>query len=319
MSSHGSRFSEYRIPELPPDAGIYTYAEQSEPRHRYWLHFLLLFLTLITTSVVGAGLSARFAAGTPFQIEDIYGYQQVWRHPAYLLTGLPFSITLLGVLLAHEMGHFWTARYYHVNASLPYFLPVPTLIGTFGAFIRIRSAIVSKRVLFDIGIAGPIAGFVALLLPLIAGVSLSKVIPGIAENGDVAFGTPLIVRALEWMMFPGVPESDIYLHPVARAAWVGILATALNLLPIGQLDGGHILYAFLGERVKYTSWLLVAAFIPMGFFFAYSWWFWAILLLFFGMRHPSIVDYAPIGRARTQLAFFALFMLLVCFTPSPIR
>jgi membrane-associated protease RseP (regulator of RpoE activity) len=319
VSSNGSRYPEYRVPDLPPEAGLYVFAEHSQPRHRYWLHFLLLFLTLITTSVVGAGLAASFAAGTPFHIEDIYGYQQLWRNPAYLLNGLPFSVTLLGVLLAHEMGHFWTARYYGVDASLPYFLPVPTLIGTFGAFIRIRSAIVSKRILFDIGIAGPIGGFLVLLLPLIAGVSLSKVIPGLAESGDVSFGTPLLIRALEWAMFPGVEAADIYLHPVARAAWVGVLATALNLLPIGQLDGGHILYAFFGERVKYFSWLLVAAFIPMGFFFAYSWWFWAILLLFFGMRHPSLVDPTPIGRTRTRLAFFALFMLVVCFTPSPIR
>ncbi len=319
MSTNGSRLPEYRIPDLPPDAGLYAIDQYSRPHHRYWLHFLLFFLTLITTSVVGAGLAASFTAGTPFHVEDIYGYQQLWRDPAYLLGGLPFSITLLGVLLSHEMGHFWTARYYGVNASLPYFLPMPTLIGTLGAFIRIRSAILSKRILFDIGIAGPIAGFLALLLPLIAGVSLSKVIPGIAESGDVAFGTPLLVRALEWAMFPGVSNADIYLHPVARAAWVGVLATALNLVPIGQLDGGHIIYAFLGERVKYLSWLLVAAFIPMGYFFAYSWWFWALLLLFFGMRHPSVIDPTPIGGVRTRLAFFALFMLVVCFTPSPIR
>lgn len=319
MSSNGSRFPEYRIPELPPDAELYSFAEYSEPRHRYWLHLLLLLLTLLTTSIVGAGLAASFAAGEPFRIDDIYGYQLAWRDPSYLLDGLPFSITLLGVLLAHEMGHFWTARYYRVNASLPYFLPVPTLIGTFGAFIRIRSAILSKRILFDVGIAGPIAGFFALILPLVAGLSLSKVVPGIAARSDLVFGTPLLVRALEWAMFPGVAADDIYLHPVARAAWVGVLATALNLLPIGQLDGGHIVYAFLGERVKYLSRLLVAAFIPMGYFFASSWWFWAVVLMFFGMRHPTLVDPIPIGPARARLVLFALFMLVVCFTPSPIR
>lgn len=320
MSSNGSRFPEYRIPELP-DAEFYTFAGYEQPRHRYWLHLLLLLLTLLTTSVVGAGLATSFSAGAPFRIDDIYGYELAWRDPRYLLLGLPFSITLLGILLAHEMGHFWAARYYCVNASLPYFLPFPTLIGTFGAFIRIRSAILSKRILFDVGIAGPIAGFLALLLPVVAGLSLSKVIPGIAAEGqsDFVFGTPLLLGALEWVMFPGVPVSDIYLHPVARAAWVGMLATALNLLPIGQLDGGHILYAFLGERVKYVSRLLVAAFIPMGFFFASSWWVWAVILLFFGMRHPSLVDPTPIGPGRTRLALFALFMLVVCFTPSPIR
>lgn len=292
---------------------------EARPRHRYWLHVLLLLLTLGTTSVVGAGLAAGFAEGRSFNIDDIYGYLRAWDQPAYLLRGLPFSLTLVGVLLVHEMGHYLTARYYRVDASLPYFLPVPTLIGTFGAFIRIRSAILSKRVLFDVGIGGPLAGFAALLLPLIAGVSMSKVIPGIAGAGDVVFGTPLLVRALEWVIFPGVPVDSIYLHPVARGAWVGVLATALNLLPIGQLDGGHILYAFLGERTKYLSWVLVAVFVPMGFVYAYSWLFWAAVLFFFGMKHPSLVDSTPIGPGRTKLALLALFILVLCFTPSPIR
>lgn len=319
MSPNGSRFPEYRVPELPRDAAFFPLMERSRPQHRYWLHALLFLLTLVTTSVVGAGLSEGFAAGRPFNVDDIYRYDLVWENPLYLLGGLPFALTLVGVLLAHEMGHFWTARYYHVNASLPYFLPVPTMIGTFGAFIRIRSAILSKRILFDIGIAGPIAGFVALVLPLIAGVSLSKVIPNVAVQGDVTFGTPLMLRALEWAIFPGVSADDLLLHPVARGAWVGVLATALNLLPIGQLDGGHILYAFAGERTKYVSWVLVAIFVPMGFYFAYSWLFWAAVLFFFGMKHPHLVDPSPLSRSRVRLAWFALFMLVVCFTPSPIR
>lgn len=293
-------------------------AAEARPRHRYWLHVLLLLLTLGTTSVVGAGLAVGFAEGRPFRIEDIYGYSLAWTQPRYLLQGLPFSLTLVGVLLAHEFGHYFAARYYRVDASLPYFLPVPTLIGTFGAFIRIRSAIMSKRVLFDVGIAGPLAGFAALILPLIAGVSLSKVVPGVANAGDVVFGTPLLVRALEWAMFPGIPVENLYLHPVARAAWVGVLATALNLLPIGQLDGGHILYAFLGERTKYLSWAFVAILVPMGFVYAYSWLFWAALLFFFGMKHPSLVDPQPLGPERTKLALAALIILLLCFTPAPI-
>jgi len=298
---------------------FYEYVERSRPQHRYWLHLLLLALTLLTTSVVGAGLAQGFAQGKPFNIDDIYGYDLAWAQPSYLLQGLPFSLTLVGVLLAHEMGHFLTARYYRVDASLPYFLPVPTLIGTFGAFIRIRSAILSKRILFDVGIGGPLAGFAALILPLIVGVSLSKVVPGIATTGDVVFGTPLLIRLIEWAQFPGVPVENIYLHPIARGAWVGVLATALNLLPIGQLDGGHILYTFLGERMKYFSWFLVAVFVPMGFYFAYSWLFWAAVLFFFGMKHPSLVDPMPIGAGRTKLAILALFIFILCFTPSPIR
>jgi len=302
------------------NATFYDYAERAaRPQHRYWLHLLLLLLTLFTTSVVGAGLAVGFAEGRPFNINDIYGYVLAWEQPAYLLQGLPFSLTLVGVLLAHEMGHYLTARYYRVDASLPYFLPVPTLIGTFGAFIKIRSAILSKRILFDVGIGGPLAGFAALILPLIAGISLSKVIPGIATSGDVVFGTPLLIRMIEWAQFPGVPAENIYLHPVARGAWVGVLATALNLLPIGQLDGGHILYAFLGERTKYLSWVMVAVFIPMGFYYSPSWLFWAAVLFFFGMKHPSMVDPTPIGSGRTKLAIATLFILILCFTPVPIR
>lgn len=290
------------------------------PRHRYWLHALLLLLTLVTTTWVGAGMMRSFAAARPFDfIDDVFGYSDLWSQPRLLFAGLPFSITLLTILLAHEFGHFLTARYYGIDVSLPYFLPAPTLIGTLGAFIRIRSPIYSRRILFDVGIAGPLAGFALLVWPLAAGVSLSKVAHGIALHGDVIFGTPLLLRGLEALLLPGFSPADILLHPVGRAAWVGLLATALNLLPIGQLDGGHILYAFLGDRTRLLSRIFVAILIPMGFFFAYSWLVWAALLFIFGMRHPSIVDPARPGRARAWLALLALAILLLCFTPAPIR
>ena len=308
--------------ESSPEAGLYTFAEQynPRPRHRYWLHALLLAATLISTTIVGAGMARSFAQNRPVDYgESLTGYARMWYDPAYLLPGLPFSLTLLTILLAHEFGHFLTARYYLVDASLPYFIPFPSLIGTMGAFIRIRSAILSKRVLFDIGIAGPLAGFVALVSPLIAGVALSKVVPGIGQSGELVFGTPLILRLMEWVRFPGVPLNDIYLHPVARAAWVGLLATALNLLPIGQLDGGHILYAFLGERTKYFSRLFIFILVLMGAFVAYSWLVWAALLVFFGMRHPAIVDPNPLGRFRTRLAVAALAIFILSFTAAPVH
>jgi membrane-associated protease RseP (regulator of RpoE activity) len=149
--------------------------------------------------------------------------------------------------------------------------------------------------------------------------SLSKVVPGIGAQGELVFGTPLILRLFEWALFPGAAINDIYLHPVARAAWVGVLATALNLLPIGQLDGGHILYAFLGERTRLLSRLFVLLLVPMGFFFAYSWLVWAAILFFFGMRHPAIFDPNPIGRVRTRLGVLALIIFLLSFTLAPIR
>jgi membrane-associated protease RseP (regulator of RpoE activity) len=292
----------------------------ARPRHRYWLHALLLLLTLLTTTIVGAEMAHSFAASRPFDFgTDLESYKLLWHAPSFLLDGLPFSLTLLTILMAHEMGHYLAARYYRVDATLPFFLPAPTLIGTLGAFIRIRSAILSKRILFDIGVAGPLAGFAVLILPLVAGVSMSKVVHGIGYHGELVFGTPLIVRLLEWVMFPGSHPGDIYLHPVARAAWVGLLATALNLLPIGQLDGGHILYAFLGERTKWLSRIFVAVLVAMGIFVAYSWLLWAALLLFFGMRHPAIVDPSPLGRTRTWLGVLALVIFILSFTAAPIR
>lgn len=321
MSTNGPRFTvPIPVAGSPAEDAFYAYAQHSaeRPQHRYWLHGLLLLLTLLTTTIVGADLAANFAALRP-ETFDFGGYVKAWQNPSYLLGGLPFSLTLIGILLAHEFGHFFAARYYRVNATLPFFLPAPTLIGTLGAFIRIRSVILSKRILFDIGIAGPLAGFAALLLPLIAGISLSKVVPGIVARGDLVFGTPLLFHLIERLQFPGVATGNLYLHPVARAAWVGVLATALNLLPIGQLDGGHILYALLGERTKYLSWMFVAILIPMGYFYAHSWWVWAVLLFFFGMRHPRIVDPNPIGGLRTWLAVLALIILVLSFTPAPVN
>jgi membrane-associated protease RseP (regulator of RpoE activity) len=301
---------------------------QARPNHRYWLHALLLLLTLLTTTIVGAEMAHSFAAGRPFDFEtNLLQYLRLWRDPSFLLDGLPFSITLLTILMAHEMGHYIAARRYQVDATLPFFLPAPTLIGTFGAFIRIRSAILSKRILFDIGVAGPIAGFAMLIIPLIVGVFLSKVEQGIGLHGDIVFGTPLILRFFEWIVFPGVPTSDIYLHPVARAAWVGLLATALNLLPIGQLDGGHVLYAFLGERTRIWSRFAVAMLAVLGLFqiftsaykMGWMWLFWSAFLLIFGMRHPTIIDPSPIGRARSWLGVLALILFILCFTAAPIR
>ncbi len=289
-------------------------------RRRYWLNLLLLLLTLVTTTVMGARLAQNFRFNRPaFEMERDFGaLASLWSDPPLLVQGLPFSLTLLTILLAHELGHFVACAYYRVDATLPYFLPAPTLIGTMGAFIRIRSPIYSKRMLFDIGVTGPIAGFVFLLPALAIGLAFSKVIPGIAERGDLVFGTPPILRLLEWAIFPGVPAADIYLHPVARAAWVGVFATALNLLPIGQLDGGHILYALVGEKHKLLSRLLIAALVPVGLFCWPGWLVWAGLLFFFGMRHPSIYDPSGIDRGRLKLGLLALALLVVSFTPTPI-
>jgi membrane-associated protease RseP (regulator of RpoE activity) len=304
---------------IPWPAEPYSFAVTRPVEHRWWLHILLLLLTLVTTTVVGAGFEEGFRQGRPFNFErDLGGYLLLFDDPKQLLSGLPFSLTLLLVLLAHEMGHYFFCRFYRVDATLPYFLPAPTLIGTFGAFIRIRSAILSRRVLFDIGIGGPLLGFLMLLPFLIAGVSMSRVLPGIGTRGDVVFGTPILQRLVEMVFFPGVASQDILLHPIARASWVGLMATALNLLPIGSLDGGHILYAFFGDRMRILSRIFTAALIPLGLFFSYSWLVWAALLLLLGLRHPRIYDNQPVGRMRAVLAILAMLIFLASFTVAPI-
>jgi Predicted membrane-associated Zn-dependent proteases 1 len=288
--------------------------------HRYWLHIGLLLATLLTTSIVGARMQRDFQANLPpLGVEELWdAFVNGWKQPAALLDGLPFSLTLLAILLAHEFGHFFTCVNYRLDASLPYFLPAPVLTGTFGAFIRIRSPIYFRRALFDVAVGGPLAGFVFLLPALAIGLAFSKVIPGIANEGSFRYGVPPLLWLMEKAIFPGVAAADIYLHPVARAAWIGLLATAWNLLPIGQLDGGHIVYAVAGNRHKLLTWISLGLLVAMGFRFWYGWLVWAVLL-FFGRRHPTIIDPESLGSGRKQLAWLTLIIFLLCFTPAPLR
>jgi membrane-associated protease RseP (regulator of RpoE activity) len=277
----------------------------------------LFALTLTTSTVVGAAMQHDFESNLPLDLERSFSlYTWFWRHPAGLLQGLPFSLTLLTILLAHEFGHYIAASYHGVDASLPYFLPSP-FMGTFGAFIRVRSPIYSKRALFDIGVSGPLAGFVFLLPALSVGLAFSKVIPGIEQQGSLHFGVPGFEWLLERLIFPGVASSDIYLHPVARAAWVGMFATALNLLPIGQLDGGHIVYSFFPRRHRTISTVLCLLLVPLGKFWL-GWLIWAVLLFWLGRGHPGIYDSTELGAGRRKLAWIALAVFILCFTFVPI-
>jgi membrane-associated protease RseP (regulator of RpoE activity) len=291
----------------------------SPPKTRLWLHLLLLLATMFTTTLVGARMQYNFSHNLPFfdlgRDLDIFAGL---RSPRLFLAGLPFSLTLLTILMAHELGHYLACVYYEVDATLPFFLPAPTpLTGTLGAFIRIRSAIYSKRVLFDIGVAGPLAGFVFLIPALGVGLAFSKVIPGINHQGTIQLGTPALEWILQRLIFPGVPAADIYLHPVARAAWVGMLATALNLLPVGQLDGGHVVYALLGRSHKWITQTFLIALLPMGLRWS-GWWFWAVLLFFFARKHPPLYDQSEIGNPRVKLGILALIVFALCFTITPI-
>lgn len=286
---------------------------------RWPLHLLLFAATLITTTVFGWGLRQSFWTGLPLDVESILrGYVVLKNGSSAIWYGLQFSAPLLLILLAHEFGHYFDCRRWQVDATLPFFLPSPTLFGTWGAFIRMRSPIYSRIALFDIGISGPLAGFVVIIPFLIGGVAASRVVPDLPKMEHFVFGSPLALRLIEAIFFPGVQSSRIILHPMAMAAWVGLLATAFNLLPMGQLDGGHILYAVLGERWhRIVSLALVGILIIAGFLY-WPWWIWAVLMFFVGRRHPLVYDQTPIGRGRSWLCATGVLVFVLSFTIVPV-
>jgi membrane-associated protease RseP (regulator of RpoE activity) len=287
-------------------------------RERYWVHVVLLIATLFTTTVVGG------SHWLGFQMD--FGNRQVTASVATLaVQGLWYSLTLLAILGAHELGHYLACRHYNISATLPYFLPIPfPLTGTAGAFIRIRQPITSKPVLFDVGAAGPFAGFIVAVPALLIGLALSRVAPLPPNFSGAELGEPLLFKAAAWLVWGPVPDHlSLNLHPMAFAAWFGLLATALNLFPIGQFDGGHIAYAALGRRSFHlTIGTLVVA---VGLcFYSSSWIVWTglavALLSAFGWRHPETWDGdVPLDRTRLWLAFAALVVFVLCFTPAPIE
>ena len=319
----------------PTPPASYTFEVSSYPqvfiaapaRHRrYWLHILLLVLTLLTTLIVGARLQYNFTHDLPAFDPDTFVFPLfhlgwILEHPGTILLGVPFSLTLMGILLSHEFGHFLLAEKNGVYATLPYFIPAPTFIGTFGAVIRIKSPIRSRQVLFDIGIAGPIAGFLVAVPALFWGLALSKPISSVAANSVVEFGYPLIFKIVNRLLAPFTPHAvalgNLYLHPVALAAWVGMFATALNLLPGGQLDGGHITYAVSPRAHKWVTRAAIVVLIVMGKFWQ-GWWLWAVILGFTGMRHPNVPPWPDVGRTRRWVSLVGAVMLALTIVPVPV-
>jgi membrane-associated protease RseP (regulator of RpoE activity) len=316
----------YPAPPVDPDIGnpglpeyvIWT-APPPRPKfqHNYTRHLVLFALTFVTTTWVWSFGFMWMALGSGISPLAAFTWET-------FISGLSYSIPLLTILSAHEFGHSFACRYYNVDATLPYYLPAPLPpAGTFGAVIRIREPFPSKRALFDIGIAGPIAGFVALLPFLFWGLSLSTVDTIPPEGGLLYFGEPLLFKLLERAFF-GVLEDgqDVILHPIGLAAWWGMLATALNLLPFGQLDGGHIIYAALGRHAARLSVATLAVVILLTLL-SPSWMLLAVLLVVvsftFGFRHPRVPDEdAPLDRRRVWLTILAFAIFALCFMPEPI-
>jgi membrane-associated protease RseP (regulator of RpoE activity) len=302
-----------RFPIPPPS---FVWQPRPKFQDRIWLHVLLFVLTFATTTLAGMGHYLAFRADfVPSPVA--LSVRLIW-------PGLFYSVTILAILGCHELGHYFACRYYDVDASLPYFLPVPTpLTGTLGAFIRIREPIPTKRMLFDIGIAGPLAGFAVAVPALLLGVSLSHVVKLPSDFSGFELGEPPLFKLVSWLTWGSVPDGySLNLHPIAFAAWFGLLATALNLFPVGQLDGGHICYAVFGRRSTYVTIVMVIVAIALSFVSA-SWIVWTglmvVMLLVIGPRHPRTFDEdVPLDRARRWMALGALIILGLCFTPAPI-
>ena len=300
-----------------PD-GFYEWPPRVRPKFqdRRWLHALLLGLTMASTTLVGMSHYASFRS-------DFLTRPVGLSFVPLLAGGLWYSVTILAILGCHELGHYLACRYYDVDASLPYFIPVPIVLsGTLGAFIQIREQIPSKRKLFDIGIAGPIAGFLVAVPALFFGLTMSRIVR-IPPNIPLSeLGEPLIFKLVSGLVWGTPPDGySLSLHPVAFAAWFGLLVTALNLFPFGQLDGGHISYAVFGRASRYVTMATVGIAVVLTFF-SISWLVWTALmvvaLLRFGARHPPTIDEQPLDRTRTVVAVFALIMFALCFTPTPI-
>lgn len=334
-----------------PPYGI-DYARQAmRPTVRTWLkHIGLLLITLCTATIAGVLLPfgnrdpfpttnpqtwseiAQFVLSIPaYYISSIGGViYELFTNFAFLQNGLSFSLSLLFILIAHEMGHYVACRIYGVDATLPYFIPTPPMIGpagTFGAFIRIRSPMPSKKVVFDIGVAGPIAGFIALIPIAIIGVARMQTLTPAqlaSRSGGFVFADPLFMKLVAFFF-----DRDVSLsvgNPFYFAAWVGLLVTALNLIPSGQLDGGHAIYAVLGEKVHYWTGriafvvMAVLSILGMLLYNSPSGFLIAILLgIMMRIRHPEPYDQTPLDAKRKAIAFLTFLIFVLCFVPFPIQ
>lgn len=273
----------------------------------------LFLATLATTWLVGIGHYQAFLNGLTGQ-----GPEVSW------VTGGWYAGAVLGILGAHEFGHYFMCRRYGVDATLPFFIPAPTLAGTFGAVIRIRDGFPTRAALFDIGVAGPIGGFVVLVPLLLLGMSWSTIVR-VPENFEgMVLGTPMLFDLVARLFFNHVPAGhSLNIHPLVFAAWFGMLATALNLLPFGQLDGGHLMYALVGRRSVWVSYATVLVAIGLTIY-STSWAVLTIMMLvmmfLFGTRHPTVWnEYDPLDRKRVAVFLFAVLMLALCFTSAPVE
>ena len=268
-------------------------------------HVVLFIATCFTTLFAGALLNGVIP----------------WEQPEKIYLGLPFSFTLLFILMTHELSHYFTSRKHKVSASLPYFIPAPSIIGTFGAIIKMKPPIPDRRSLIDIGASGPIGGFIIAVIATIIGLKWSEIKPSGEIQEGIVFGSSILFSFISEIVLNVDPEKfDVILHPVAFAGWIGLLVTSLNLLPIGQLDGGHIVYALFGEKHGLIAKITIPVLLVMGILFWQGWIVWAVLMIIIGYRHPPVVyPHIQLDKKRIYIGWVSLVIFILTFTPTPVQ
>jgi membrane-associated protease RseP (regulator of RpoE activity) len=311
-TAHLRHDPKQNLDELLAMPGVSPQAEPSRLR----IHALLFGATVLTTLYVGAGM---VEARPP---------DDLWWPLFNFWKGWPFALSLLSILLAHELGHYFTSRHHGVPASLPYFVPLPipdfmgNILGTMGAVIVMKGRVTNRRVMLDIGSAGPLVGLVVAIPVLLLGLSLSRIQPLPADQAYSMEGNSLLYLLLKYAIFgrwlPGGGE-DVFISPVAFAGWAGLLVTSLNLIPTGQLDGGHVLYSLLGERARLLTWPIILILATLGLVVWPGWFLWAGLVFLFGQRHPGPLDtITQLDTKRKIMAVAVLAVFVLTFTPMPL-
>ena len=278
-------------------------------RHPYRIHIILFVLTVFTTLIAGALQEGAKLLDAPFSI----------------VKGIPFSFTLISILLTHELAHYFASRRHGMTASLPYFIPgppLPPMIGTFGAVIKTNPPIPDRRALLDIGVSGPLAGFIVSVIAIVIGLKFSRVAPLEEVRGvTVMLGDSLGFKLLSYLTVGDLPDkADIFLHPIAYAGWIGFFVTAMNLLPIGQLDGGHVVYAVFGRWHRIVSISMVLLLFVLGYMSWPGWYLWGFLTTVLGTRHPPVFyPNIELDSRRKIIAWVTLIVFILAFTPEPFK
>lgn len=295
------RKEEPQKEDLPEEWPESAFSPRLSPRRR-WINVALFFITLATTTLAGSIQEG---------INPLQNPEQIYK-------GIPFAFSLMGILLAHELGHYLVSRKHGLNVTLPYFIPAPSFIGTFGAFIKMRSPVRNRKMLLDVGAAGPLVG-VAVAIPFLVYGFLHSEVKMVQGQAGINLGSSLLLSILSRLTIGPLPDGyDVVIHPVGFAGWIGLLVTSLNLLPVGQLDGGHVAYALLGKVQNHISKIVFMALLVLGVLGWQGWLFWGVILFIMGFRHPPLLEWGDaLDRRRKIIGWLTVAVFILTFTPVP--